>query len=57
MLNWNSNCVETSAPISEVENYLVYGEKEKNITYDMHTLYPDVFDLNRTETNHSYAMK
>ena len=45
MANWNSNCVETSAPISEVENYLVYDEKEKNINYNVDILYADVFHL------------
>ena len=45
MPNWNSNCVEISAPISEVKKYLVYDKKEKSFTYNMHILYPDVFDF------------
>jgi hypothetical protein len=44
MPNWNSNGVTINAPLSEVKKYLVYDEKNNTTMFNMHLLFPDVFD-------------
>lgn len=44
MPNWNSNGVTISAPLHEVNKYLVYNEGKSCAKFNMHKLFPEAFD-------------
>jgi hypothetical protein len=44
MPNWNSNGVTINAPLNEVKKYLVFNEKWTEAMFNMHLLFPELFN-------------